>query len=207
NAGYIAGAGDKIPEALVQMGYKVTILDAVDLATKNLSEFDVIVTGVRAYNIHTWLNEAERKLMDYVKEGGVLFVQYNTNNNIGPIKAKIGPYPFTISRTRVTDESAQVNFVDKTDMLLSYPNKISGTDFEGWIQERSTYQATDFSENYKSLFLMNDKGEPASDGSLIYCNYGKGRFVYSGLVFFRELPAGVPGAYRLFANLIAKPKS
>lgn len=207
NAGYIAGAGDKIPEALVQMGYKVTILDAVDVATKNLSEFDVIVTGVRAYNIHTWLNEAERKLMDYVKEGGVLFVQYNTNNNIGPIKAKIGPYPFTISRTRVTDESAQVNFVDKTDMLLNYPNKISETDFEGWIQERSTYQAMDFSENYKSLFLMNDKGEPASDGSLIYCNYGKGRFVYSGLVFFRELPAGVPGAYRLFANLIAKPKS
>ncbi|MCO6496328.1 MAG: PIG-L family deacetylase [Chitinophagaceae bacterium] len=204
-AGFIAGAGDKIPEALIQMGYNVTMLDEEDVKNKDLSAFDVILTGVRAYNVHSWLNDLHDKLMQYVNNGGVFFVQYNTNSNLGPVKAKIGPYPFNISRTRVTDEKAAVGFTDKTARLLNYPNSITQEDFKGWIQERSIYQASDFSENYKSLFAMNDEGEAPSDGSLIYCDYGKGRFVYSGLVFFRELPAGVPGAYRLFANLIANP--
>ncbi len=144
-------------------------------------------------------------LMNYVKDGGVLLVQYNTNNNIGPVKAKIGPYPFTISRNRVTDENAEVTFLQPQNRLMSYPNKITGKDFENWIQERSTYHAVDFDKNYKALFSMHDEGESAQPGSLIYTDYGKGRFVYCGLVLFRELPAGVPGAYRLFANLIAKP--
>lgn len=205
-AGYVPGAGDKIPEALEQMGYHVTILNENNILSQNLSRFDVIITGVRAYNIHAWLNNAYDSLMKYVNKGGVLLVQYNTNNNIGPVKAKIGPYPFTISRTRVTDEEAKVNFLDKSNVLLNYPNKIVEQDFAGWIQERSTYQATDFNGSYQGLFSMNDKGELPSDGSLIYSNYGKGRFVYSGLVFFRQLPAGVPGAFRLFANLIAKPR-
>ena len=142
--------------------------------------------------------------MNYVKEGGVLLVQYNTNNNIGPVKAKIGPFPFTISRNRVTDETAPVTFIDPRNSLLNYPNKISSKDFEGWIQERSTYHAVNFSSNYKALFNMHDEGESDQPGSLIYADYGKGRFIYSGLVFFRELPAGVPGAFRLFANLLAK---
>jgi hypothetical protein len=144
--------------------------------------------------------------MNYVKDGGVLLVQYNTNNNIGPVKAKIGPYPFTISRTRVTDETATVSFMDPANVLLNFPNKITPKDFDDWIQERSTYQAENFGSNYKSLFSMHDANEAASDGSVIYTDYGKGRFVYCSLVMFRELPAGVPGAYRLFANLLAKPR-
>ncbi len=203
-AGYISGAGDKIPDALQKMGYEVIMLSQKDIIAENLKQFDVIVTGVRAYNIHEWLNNAYDQLMDYVKQGGVLLVQYNTNNNIGPVKAKIGPYPFTISRNRITDETAKVNFLQPQNSLMNYPNKITEKDFDDWIQERSTYEAVDFQKNYKSLFSMHDEGEAEQDGSLIYTDFGKGRFIYSGLVFFRELPAGIPGAYRLFANLIAK---
>lgn len=204
--GYIPGAGDKVPDALQKMGYEVTILSAKDITENNLKQFDAVVTGVRAYNIYAWLNNSYDALMNYVKNGGVLLVQYNTNNNIGPVKAKIGPYPFTISRNRVTDENAAVDFVHPENTLMNYPNKITQKDFKDWIQERSTYEAVDFGENYKTLFSMHDANRDPSQGSLIYTDYGKGRFVYSGLVFFRELPAGVPGAYRLFANLIAKPE-
>ncbi|MEO9022076.1 MAG: PIG-L family deacetylase [Ginsengibacter sp.] len=203
--GYIPGAGDKVPDALQKMGYEVIILSAKDITENNLKQFDAIVTGVRAYNIYEWLNDSYNTLMNYVKDGGVLLVQYNTNNNIGPVKAKISPYPFTISRNRVTDETAAVKFTHPESVLMNYPNKITQKDFDGWIQERSTYQAENFENNYQTLFSMHDAGLPPSDGSLIYTDYGKGRFVYSGLVFFRELPAGVPGAYRLFANLIARP--
>ncbi len=203
--GYIPGAGDKIAEALQKMGYEVTILSSNDITANNLKQFDAIVTGVRAYNIFGWLNNSYSALMEYVKNGGVLLVQYNTNNNIGRLKAKIGPYPFIISRNRVTDETAAVRFVHPENILLNYPNKISQKDFDNWIQERSTYEAIDFEKNYHSLFSMHDANRDPSQGSLIYTDYGKGRFVYSSLVFFRELPAGVPGAYRLFANLIAKP--
>ncbi len=203
--GYIPGAGDKVPDGLQKIGYEVTILSAKDITPQNLKQFDAIVTGVRAYNIYAWLNDSYNTLMNYVKNGGVLLVQYNTNNNIGPVKAKIGPYPFTISRTRITDETADVKFVHPESLLMNYPNKISQSDFKDWIQERSTYQAENYEKNYKTLFSINDANTSPSEGSLIYTDYGKGRFVYSGLVFFRELPAGVPGAYRLFANLIAKP--
>jgi LmbE family N-acetylglucosaminyl deacetylase len=203
--GYIPGAGDKVPDALTKMGYEVTIISAKDITPNNLKQFDAIVTGVRAYNIHEWLNDSYNTLMNYVKDGGVLLVQYNTNNNIGPVKAKIGPYPFTISRNRVTNEDADITFTDPGNSLLNYPNKITQKDFAGWIQERSTYQAENYGSNYKSLFSMHDANESPSDGSLIYTDYGKGRFVYCSLVMFRELPAGVPGAYRLFANLLAKP--
>lgn len=206
NVGYIPGAGDKIPDALEQMGYKVTVLSQKDITSNNLKQFDAIVTGVRAYNIYQWLNNSYNTLMNYVKEGGVLLVQYNTNNNIGPVKAKIGPYPFTISRNRVTDENTAVTFLQPENILMNYPNKITQKDFENWIQERSTYHAVDFEKNYQALFSMHDEGEGAQPGSLIYTDYGKGRFIYSGLVFFRELPAGVAGAYRLFANLIANKK-
>jgi hypothetical protein len=203
--GYIPGAGDKVPDALRKMGYEVTVLSEKDITPNNLKQFDAIVTGVRAYNIYEWLNNSYNTLMNYVKDGGVLLVQYNTNNNIGPVKAKIGPYPFTISRNRVTDETAAVSFLDPKNALLNYPNKITQKDFENWIQERSTYQAENFQRNYKSLFSMHDANEAPADGSLIYIDYEKGRFVYCSLVMFRELPAGVPGAYRLFANLLAKP--
>ncbi len=202
--GYIAGAGDKVPQALEQMGYKVVLLKQADLNVANLKQFDAIVTGVRAYNINEWLSNSYDALMQYVKEGGVLLTQYNTNNSIGPVKAKISPYPFTISRNRVTDEEATINFLVPDHPALNYPNKITQKDFEGWVQERSIYNAENIDPAYQRIFSMKDPNENEQDGSLIIANYGKGKFVYTGLVFFRELPAGVPGAYRLFANLIAK---
>jgi hypothetical protein len=205
--GYIPGAGDKVPEALLAMGYKVVTLKEQDITAANLKQFDAIVTGVRAYNTNEWMNNVYTGLMDYVKEGGVLLVQYNTSNQIGPVKAKISPYPFNISRNRITDEEAKVNFLIPGHPALNHPNKITDTDFEGWVQERSIYHAEKMDTAFKAILSMKDPGEKEQDGSLIIANYGKGRFVYTGLVFFRELPAGIPGAYRLFANLIASPKS
>ena len=205
--GYIPGAGDKVPEALLAMGYKVVTLKESDIKASNLKQFDAIVTGVRAYNTNEWMNNVYSELMDYVKEGGVLLVQYNTSNQIGPVKAKISPYPFNIGRNRITDEEAQVNFLIPDHPAMNHPNKITDKDFEGWIQERSIYHAEKADTAYKAILGMKDPGEKEQDGSLIIANYGKGRFVYTGLVFFRELPAGVPGAYRLFANLIANKRN
>lgn len=205
-AGYIAGAGDKIPEALQQMGYTVTMLNKENLTYDNIKQLDVIITGIRAYNIHSWLSNAYDDLMRYVKEGGVLLVQYNTNNSIGPVKTTISPYPFTISRSRITDENAAVNFLLPDHPVLNYPNKITQKDFEGWVQERSIYQAENIDQQFQKIISMRDPGEEEQSGSLIVAPYGKGRFIYTGLVFFRELPAGVAGAFRLFANLIANKK-
>ena len=205
-AGYIPGAGDKIPEALEQMGYKVVTLKENNITAENLRQFDVIIAGVRAYNTNEWMNNVYDVLMQYVKEGGVLVSQYNTSNQIGPVRAKIAPYPFTITRNRITDEEAKVNFLLPQHRVLNYPNKITAKDFEGWIQERSIYNAENTDTAYKKIFSIKDPGESEQDGSLIIANYGQGRFVYTGLVFFRELPAGVPGAYRLFANIIANKR-
>jgi LmbE family N-acetylglucosaminyl deacetylase len=201
--GYIVGAGDKVPEALQQMGYNVTLLTQSNINSANLSGFDAIITGVRAYNTNEWLNGYYDKLMNYVKNGGNLIVQYNTSSNLGPVKAKIGPYDFTISRNRITNENAKVNIIDESHPVFNYPNKITQKDFEGWVQERSIYHAANWDKNFQPLISMADPGEAPNDGSLIVGKYGKGFFTYTGLVFFRELPAGVPGAYRLMANLIA----
>ena len=204
SVGYIPGSGDKVPQALEQMGYKVTLLKEADITTDNLKQFDAIITGVRAYNTNDWMNNVYDELMQFVNAGGVLLVQYNTSNQIGPVKARIAPYPFNIGRTRITDETAKVNFLLPNHPALNYPNKISDKDFDGWIQERSIYHAEKIDSSYQRIFSMKDPGEKdEQDGSLIIANYGKGKFVYTGLVFFRELPAGVPGAYRLFANLLA----
>ncbi len=204
--GYINGAGDKVPQALTQMGYQVTMLAEKDITAANLKQFDAVITGVRAYNTNMWLAGVSQVLNNYVKEGGVFLVQYNTNNNAGPLRQKIGPYPFTLGRNRITDETAAVNFLIPNDPVLNYPNKITQKDFEGWIQERSVYHAENIDSNYRRIFSMKDPGEKENDGSLIVADYGKGRFIYTGLVFFRELPAGVPGAYRLLANLLAAPQ-
>lgn len=204
--GYITGAGDKVPEALEQMGYEVTQLSDKELSRNNLGQFDAIITGVRAYNTHEWMNKHYDKLMKYVYEGGNLIVQYNTSNQIGPVRAKIGPYNFSITRTRVTDENAPVTLLKPEHPVFNFPNKISGDDFKGWIQERSIYHATDTSGKFEKLISMADPGEKADEGSLLVAKYGKGWFTYTGIVFFRELPAGVPGAYRLLANIIALNK-
>jgi LmbE family N-acetylglucosaminyl deacetylase len=205
NIGYIPGAGDDVAATLKQAGYTVTILTDELLANEQLLKYNAIVSGVRAYNTNERLQVHYNKLMEYVKNGGNLIVQYNTNNRIGPLVAKIGPYPFTISRDRVTDETAHVKFINEKHIALNIPNKISAKDFERWVQERGIYFATEADKNYETILSMNDPNEKPGDGSLIIAKYGKGNFVYTGLVFFRELPAGVPGAYRLFANLLALP--
>ena len=205
--GYIPGAGDDVVACLKQIGYDVTLLTDELLSKENLSKYNCIITGVRAYNTNERLQIHYNKLMEYVKNGGNLVVQYNTNSRIGPVGTKVGPYPFTISRDRVTDDNAEVRFTNAKHVVLNAPNVITQKDFEGWVQERGIYFATDIDKNYETIFSMNDPKEKASEGSLIIGKYGKGNFVYTGLVFFRELPAGIPGAYRLFANLISLPQN
>jgi len=204
--GYIIGAGDKVPDALEQMGYEVTLLTDKELSRNNLQQFDAIISGVRAYNTNEWLNKYYDKLMKYVNDGGNYIVQYNTNNFISNVKNKIGPYDFAIGRTRITDENAAVNFLNPEHPVLNFPNKITPDDFKGWVQERSVYHASNWDKKFETIFSMNDPGEKPDEGSLIIAKHGKGYFTYTGLVFFRELPAGVPGAYRLLANIIALNK-
>jgi len=199
--GYIEGAGDKVPLALEQMGYSVTILKERDITASNLKQFDAVMTGVRAYNVHDFLAAKYDILMDYVNGGGNFIVQYNT-----PVRVKIGPYPFTVSRSRITDETATVNFLQPDNPVLNYPNKISSKDFENWIQERDIYSAEQIDPHYETPLSMADPNEQPQTGTLIIAPYGNGHFVYTGLVFFRELPAGVPGAFRLMANIIALSK-
>lgn len=200
--GYIEGAGDKVPQALRQMGYDVIMLKESDITAGNLRQFDAILAGIRAYDVHDWLSDKYEVLMEYVKEGGNLIVQYN-RNGIGNMKTKMGPYPFALSNNRVTDENAEVHFLQPAHAVLNYPNKITEKDFEGWIQERGIYFAGRTDPAYQAILSMKDPGEEEQKGSLVIGDYGKGKFVYTGLVFFRELPAGVPGAYRLLANIIA----
>jgi len=202
---YIPGAGDDVAACLKEVGYQVIELSDEQLATGNLAEFSAIVSGVRAYNTNQNLQVHYNRLMDYVNGGGNLIVQYNTNNRIGPLLAKMAPYPFTISRERVTNENAMVNFLKPQHPALNSPNPISAKDFEGWVQERGIYSATEVDSNFTAILSMSDPSDKAVDGSLIVAPYGKGNFVYTGLAFFRQLPAGVPGAYRLFVNLLSLP--
>ena len=201
--GYIVGAGDKVPEALEQMGYEVNRLNQKEISKNPLDKFDAIIVGVRAYNTLDWIGSYYDKLMKYVENGGNLIVQYNTSNFISNVRSKIGPYDFSISRNRITDENAPVTFLKPEHPALNFPNKINQDDFKGWIQERSIYDAIDTTGKFEKILAMNDPGEKPDDGSLLIAKYGRGYFTYTGLVFFRELPAGVPGAYRLLANLIA----
>src|SRR6185295_2730205 len=202
NIGYVKGAGDLVPEMLEQVGYKVTMLGDDEITLSNLQKYDAVITGIRAFNTDARLKYLNKTLFDYVKNGGTLVIQYNTSYDM--VTDELGPFPFKISRGRVTDEHAAVNFIHPNDPVLNSPNKITSKDFEGWIQERGLYFLSDVDSNYRKIFTMNDPGENPLDGSLIVALYGKGKFVYTGLSFFRELPAGVPGAYRLFVNLISK---
>jgi LmbE family N-acetylglucosaminyl deacetylase len=202
--GYIAGAGDLVPDALREVGYDVHQLTESEIANSDLSVYDAIVTGVRAYNINERLAYEQQKLLAYVKNGGNLLVQYNNNN--GLVTPNIGPYPFTVVNQRVTEEDAKVTF-DAQSPALNYPNKITAADFDGWVQERGLYFTADIDSRYDAPLQMNDTGMAPNKGSLIIAKYGEGRFVYTSLAFFRELPAGVPGAYRLFINLLSKPKN
>jgi LmbE family N-acetylglucosaminyl deacetylase len=208
NIGYITGAGDKVPEALLQMGYHVTLIDEAGINEENLKQFDAIVVGIRAHNIYEYLSNKNEMFNRYVQNGGNLVVQYIKSNTVGLKRVKIGPYPFTISAgSRVTEEDAKVTLLKPQHPVFNYPNKINDSDFEGWVQERSTYQVEQADEHFEKLIQMNDTNNPPTDGSLVIAKYGKGNIAYVSLVLFRQLPAAVPGAYRLMANLIALPRN
>lgn len=200
---YIRGAGDEVPSVLRQLGIVVEEMSAEELDEKDLSRADAIVSGIRAYNTDDYLPRVWDKIERYIRDGGTFVVQYNTNSNLHPARF-MAPYSYSISRNRVTEEDAEVTFVNTVHPLLNTPNRISKDDFNGWIQERGLYFATNADSAYRQILLMNDKGEKAQEGSLIYCRHGKGRYIYTGLAFFRQLPAGNAGALRLFCNLIAK---
>lgn len=202
--GYVEGAGDLIPEALTALGYHVTIIKSAAVSQEVLSHFDAIITGIRAYNINELLKPLQPKLLEYVKNGGVLLVQYNKNGRL--VTNQPGPYPFDITSDRVTEEDAKVKFLLPDNPAMQYPNKIANSDFDGWIQERGLYFTQNADSHYQRLFEMHDVDSSPLDGSTLICNYGKGKYVYSCLDFFRELPAGIPGAFRLFVNLISKPE-
>lgn len=207
--GYIIGAGDEVPPALEQMGYIVDLLDEDALAATNLNQYDAVIAGIRAYNTQKYLPNYYDKLMNYVKQGGNYIVQYNTSSQFfsdGVGNKLVGPYPFKLSRNRVTEEDSDVKFINPSHPLLNTPNKISENDFNGWVQERGLYFAGEWDEQYTSIISWSDEGETSKDGGLLVASYGEGNFIYTGISFFRELPAGVPGAFRLLANIVSYGK-
>jgi LmbE family N-acetylglucosaminyl deacetylase len=205
--GYISAEGEPIPEALRRLGINVDLLDAAALAFGNLSSYDAIVVGVRAYELRPELTGANKRLLDYVSNGGTLVVQYNRDYIWD--RAQPAPYPAKIGSPtpRITDENSPVKFLKADDPLLNRPNKITQADFQNWKQERGLYFWSDFDAKYTPVLAMNDPGEKDLNGGIVYTRYGKGTYIYTGLAFFRELPDGVPGAYRLFVNLLSASKA
>ncbi|MBD1424106.1 PIG-L family deacetylase [Sphingobacterium arenae] len=204
--GYIMGAGDLIPEALRNIGTAVDLLDVAKINSSVLQQYDAVVFGIRALNVRTNITQKLPLIYDYIREGGVVLMQYNVNSRLQEEHFSPKPAPFTITRTRVTEEDANVKFTDPIDPVLNYPNKITHEDFDGWVQERGLYFAENIDPNYRTPLAMGDKNEPQHNGALLLYRMGKGKFVYTSLSFFRQLPAGVPGANRLFVNLLAKEK-
>ncbi len=200
--GYIRGAGDAIPESLRQIGYTVDLINPIEINEKNLFTYDAIVLGIRAYNVVKELKFKQKYLLAYVENGGNMIVQYNTNRRVDVA----APFKLKLSRDRVTDEFAEVRVLEKEHSLLNYPNKITPEDFKGWVQERGLYFPGTWSKEYTPILSMNDIGETPKQGSLLIAKLGKGNYIYTGLSFFRELPAGVSGAYKLFANMLAVGK-
>jgi LmbE family N-acetylglucosaminyl deacetylase len=201
NIAYIMGAGDEVPNALHQMGYKITIIKPEDISTENLQNYDVIITGIRAYNTIDELKFKQNILLDLVKNGKTMIVQYNTTGDL--VTNDVAPFPLKISRDRVTEEDAEVRFLVPNNPVLNFPNKITSSDFTGWTQEQGLYYPNEWDKNFIAILSSNDTGETPKNGALLAAKYGKGNYIYTGLSFFRELPEGVSGAYRLFANLIS----
>lgn len=200
--GYIKGAGDLVPESLKQIGYTVVMINPEEITTAHLKKFDAVVLGIRAYNTVPILKYKQKFLLEYVKNGGNMVVQYNTSRRVDVA----APFELNLSRDRVTDENAKVEILQKKHSIMNFPNKISEQDFKGWVQERGLYFPNSWSSEYIPILSMNDKGEKAKKGSLLVAKYGKGNYIYTGLSFFRELPAGVSGAYKLFANILSTGK-
>lgn len=200
--GYIKGAGDAIPESLKQIGYTVVTINPEEISEENLAKFDAVVLGVRAYNTVPELKFKQKYLLNYVKNGGNMVVQYNTSWRVDVA----APYDLQLSRDRVTNENAKVTVLAKNHSVMNFPNKITEKDFDGWVQERGLYFPNKWSKEYTPILSMSDKGESAKEGSLLVAKHGKGNYIYTGLSFFRELPAGVSGAYKLFANILSLGK-
>jgi len=205
NIGYIEGAGDVVPESLRQIGYNVAVLKPEDISAENLSRFDAIVVGIRAYNTVEELKFKQQLLFDFIAQGGNMIVQYNTSHRLKV--DQIAPYDLKLSRDRVTDEYADVRLLATNHEVLNVPNKITSKDFEGWTQERGLYFPGEWSSEFTPILSMNDEGETPKTGSLLVAKHGKGHYIYTGLSFFREFPAGVSGAYRLFANMLSLGKN
>ncbi len=200
--GYIPGSGDTVAEDLRSVGLDVETIDAEALRGGDLGRYVAIIVGIRAYNTREVVRTSHARLMRYVEAGGTAVVQYNTHSRWSPLEGPIGPYPIELGRGRVTDETAAMETVAPGDTLLMRPNPITAADFDGWVQERGLYFAESWDERYRPLFAAADPDEEPLQGSLLVTEHGKGRYVYTGLSFFRQLPAGVPGAYRLFVNLL-----
>jgi len=199
--GYIEGAGDKVAECISYMGYQVEEIDVAAVGNTDLSSYDAIVLGIRALNTNENIEFALKPLHEYIKAGGTMVVQYNTTRRL---KAQdFGPYPIELSRFRVSDENAEVRIINPDHAVMSTPNKITSADFDDWIQERGLYFPKEWDEKYEAILSSNDVGEEPGEGSLLVVQYGEGHFVYSSLSWFRQLPAGNPGAYRIFANLLS----
>ena len=198
---YIMGAGDEVPKSLIQMGYEVDILKPDEITTEKLENYDVVMTGIRAYNVVNALAFKQNILFDFVKNGKTMIVQYNTTDDL--VTKDIAPFPLKISRDRVTEENAEVRFLNPKHTVLNYPNKISIEDFKDWRQEQGLYYPNEWDVAFTPILSSNDNGEKPKNGALLIAKYGKGNYIYTGLSFFRELPEGVSGAFRLFANIIA----
>jgi len=198
---YIEGVGDEVPQSLREVGYEVTVLQPNEFTLKKLQAFDAVVVGIRAYDLDNGMVSHQNTLFDYVKAGGTVVNQYNTTRELRT--QNVAPYPMKLSTKRVTDENSEVKFLAPNSPILNTPNKITAKDFEGWVQERGLYFPETWDKAFTPILGMHDKGEDELKGSLLVSKYGKGYFIYTGLSLFRELPAGVPGAFRLFANMLS----
>jgi hypothetical protein len=204
NIGYLAGAGDDLPRSLTEMGYNVTEIIGADLSPEKLRSFDAVVVGIRALNVRQDLADRMPALFSYVENGGNVIMQYNLSSGLQV--PTVAPFALRISQDRVTDERAAPTFLAPGHAALSSPNRISAADFEGWVQERGLYFPNEWDAHFTPIVGFNDPGEAQLKGGLLVAQHGRGYFVYTGLGFFRQLPAGVAGAYRLFANLLALGK-
>ncbi len=204
--GYIMGAGDEVPQSLEEIGYTVHIIDPATIQKGSLDKYDAVVVGIRAYNVVSDLKFKQPYLLDYVYRGGNMVVQYNTAGRWDEAYEGIAPYPLTLSRDRVTDENSPVEILARDNSLVNFPNTIDEHDFEGWVQERGLYFPNEWDPAFTPVLSMKDEGEDAMKGSLLVAPYGKGHYIYTGLSFFRELPAGVPGAFKIFANMLSLGK-
>ena len=199
--GFLPGAGDDIPQSLEQIGYTVKMLEPAEVKAQNLARYDAVVLGIRAYNTQDRIADLQTELLEYVKAGGTVVVQYNTTAELK--KKDIGPYPLEFARDRVTDETAEVRILAPDHPLMNTPNKITAADFKDWVQERGLYFPNKWDSHWTPILSCNDPGEAPLDGGLLVAKSGKGYFIYTGYSWFRQLPAGVPGAYRIFANMVS----